>query len=811
MSIRVNLFLDNNLARVKPQGFLGEDLWPVFIKAIEGAKYVRERKANLATLDKVPNILVKLRESGFDAHMSKELCIALQERTAQMWNDDQAVKERIELIDEEIYKQSGDRLFPYQKVGARWLSSRYSALLADEMGVGKTLQVLVALPANVPAIIVVPASIKGNWVCEFQKFRPQLQPKILQGRNSFKWPKEGEILITNYDILPEIHDTKGEYGRECHGYLAPEKCLGCKDELIFTPAGVTTQKNGHLPNCSGFKESVRCYGCHPILKEVVPQTVLAFDEAQKIKSGTAKMAIRARALARAVREANGRTWAITGTPMENDPKELWYVMDAAGIAELCFGTWKNFVQLFKGKILEHNNYKWGIPETEEVVENIRRGSLRRLRSEVLPDLPSKRWQEIIVDVDKKTLKQCDEILEEFGGINKLTELLEKETIPFERMSAVRAALATAKIPALLEILEEFQDYPDPIIVFSMHRAPIETVGKLRGWEIIDGTISTTKRMEIVKNFQEGKYKGLGCTIQTSGVGFTLHRANRAIFVDQSFKPTQNAQAEDRMVRIGQKKGTIFTILKANHILDQRVNEILLRKRKLIVASVDAASIASDNNKINSNFDEFKEYFEKIQEEINNKINIRREAVTEEEKEALESAHFLVFLNKQVEKLMLELLEQASMIGLSPAQWALLVRVRQEGKVPEEISQKFLDVEEDRKNVIKIDDFLDRGVVEEGIKMSEKTKINENLEIIRSLKKGQREILFEFMREFADFNKSSYEKTFKFFNNLEQMNEDESDELYEKIGLEFCTSCGDKGGTDHECEFEDEEEEEDEDE
>ena len=107
--------------------------------------------------------------------------------------------------DEEIIEQqaSDPRLYPFQRAGVAWLSKRRNALLSDEMGLGKTIQVLCALPQNAAAMVVCPASLKRNWANECLQWRPDLQPAVLEGKKSFQVPEPGQLIILNYDILPD--------------------------------------------------------------------------------------------------------------------------------------------------------------------------------------------------------------------------------------------------------------------------------------------------------------------------------------------------------------------------------------------------------------------------------------------------------------------------------------------------------------------------------------------------------------------------------------------------------------------------------
>ncbi len=92
----------------------------------------------------------------------------------------------------------------------------------------------------------------------------------------------------------------------------------------------------------------------------------------------------------------------------------------------------------------------------------------------------------------------------------------------------------------------------------------------------------------MKDFQAGKYLGLGGTIEAAGEGITLTYAAHGLFVDEEWTPALNDQAIARMLRHGQKKPVTIDVLVANHPLDQRIAEILAGKTAIIEGSVDAA-------------------------------------------------------------------------------------------------------------------------------------------------------------------------------------------------------------------------------
>ena len=132
-------------------------------------------------------------------------------------------------------------------------------------------------------------------------------------------------------------------------------------------------------------------------------------------------------------------------------------------------------------------------------------------------------------------------------------------------------------------------------MFETHLWPLRELVKLRdkpknkGWGLITGADTPTeKRTKIVSDFQAGKLAGVALTIKAGGVGITLHKAKTAIFGSSSWSPADNEQAEDRVHRVGQDRGVTIIRLVATHPLDQRVMELLDKKRGIIQGSVGRA-------------------------------------------------------------------------------------------------------------------------------------------------------------------------------------------------------------------------------
>lgn len=643
--------------------YLPFERFKAFRAATEGCRYDRKRRAKLVPIDHVPALLRALREAEFAVEVAPALVRALQEHTAQQWLDLKSAQERAKRIDEE-YRKIGKALYPFQRIGTGWLATRQGALLADDMGLGKTIQTITAIPAGVPVLVVAPAVGKGVWVREIALWRPQLRVSVLKGRDSFRWPEPGEVIVTNYDILPNIH------AATCKETLPAEPCPGCKTEI--NAQGIRVKGRGHTAECDerdNLLEERPCPGCHKLLKLAHPQTVMIGDEGHNLKNPKARRTRRWRALKEAVWSKDGRSWVLTATPLLNHPAELWAVFMAAGIAEEAFGNWKNFVSLFKGRSLFYGGYEWGTPEAE-VAERIRRVSLRRMKEEVLEELPEKTTRELVVDIDKKSLLACDKYLDEVGGIDEFIALIEKDGIKFETMSKVRAALAMAKTPAMLALLEDYEDAGEPLVVFSAHRFPIDLLKKRKGWRVITGDTKPEERTAIEDQFQTGELKGVGCTIKAGGVAITLTRSSNAIFVDREFTPALNNQAADRIRRIGQTRGCVYTNLVAAHPLDARLAEIVDKKQKLFEVTVDAARVKVATKDLDA---EQEAAIKAAQEEVRCGRVARRFAESAAEKWAAENLHTLpATLNDRT--LVTSLAEEVQLIGLSEAQWKLAIRI-----------------------------------------------------------------------------------------------------------------------------------------
>ena len=434
----------------------------------------------------------------------------------------ESIRERAEFLASVC---DGVELYPYQSEGVGYLWRNPGALLFDEMGLGKTVQALMSIEADAPALVVCPAFLKLNWQKECAKWRPDLTPVVL---DEFRFPEPGELLIINYARLPETAALKG-VGKPWH------------------------------------------------------RTVMICDEAHYLKNGKANRTRRARVVSNRLRKVNGLIWLLTGTPLLNKPQELWSMLVLLQLHKSAYGSYGDFAKLFGGE-KDSFGYVFDPDKVTEKAANILKGlALRREREQVLPDLPTKTYQDFLVPTpdDRAMMETLDSIDLELVEMALAGDKAQLQDVAF--LSAGRQALAEFKAKELPPLLDTHEANGNPVVVFSAHKKPVKLIGSRKGWAHIDGDVSMKKRQEVVDAFQAGKLAGLAATVQTMS-GWTLTRAHHAIFVDRTYIPGENLQAEDRICRIGQDRGCVITDVVTGHPLDAIVSSILRDKQRMIAAT-----------------------------------------------------------------------------------------------------------------------------------------------------------------------------------------------------------------------------------
>ncbi len=555
----------------RPTAHLG-DQFGAYVSALRSGGAIYDGSVNRARVEKALGAIAALEQASFAIQVHPDVSAVLQAFAQQHKTSVADAGARASKVDAAL-RERGLALYPFQRIGVEWLAARTRALLADDRGLGKTIQSLTAIPEGAPVIVVGPLASLGVWAEETPKWRPDLTFSVV-GTKDFHWPARGEMVFCSYGSLPDL-----------------------------------ASRNLGLPTDG---------------------TVVISDEAQNIKTPKSQRTKRFREIAHRARQTGGRVWLLSGSPLLNDPRELWAILQAAGLGSEAFGSFLKFGDDFHATQDQWGGWTFGRANAD-VPAKLRKVMLRRVKTEVLPDLPATTYRALPVAIDGKwevELEKCAEQLklhipsiyewlragpaayeedapkpgqvrpdpavrkEEIEAARRT--LLSSPGADFHTMSHMRELLAKAKIPALINLVEEFEEHNEPLLVFSMHRAPIDSLSTREGWATITGDHDGETRQKIARDFQNGKYKGLALTIEAGGVALTLTKASQVVFVDRSFTPSANAQAIDRAVRIGQTRGVVVTTLIANHYLDKRLAEILEDKTEIIQSSVEASSIGGED-------------------------------------------------------------------------------------------------------------------------------------------------------------------------------------------------------------------------
>ncbi|RSM38046.1 ATP-dependent helicase [Amycolatopsis balhimycina DSM 5908] len=479
-------------------------------------------------------------------------------------------------------------LRPYQQAGLAWLATMtglgLGACLADDMGLGKTIQLIAlhlhrhalagaarsrpepgaGLPAagaaplsadraapvadteptragGGPTLVLCPTSLLGNWEREFARFAPDIPVRRFHGG-----------------------------GRHLDD-LAP-------DEVVLATYGVLRRDRETLSE--------------------VDWGLVAADEAQHVKnplSATAKELRKIPAQAKV---------ALTGTPVENRLTELWSIVDWTTPGLL--GPLDRFRRTV-ARPIERDRDK---AVTERLAATVRPFLLRRRKTDpdIAPELPRKTETDRFVPLTAEQTTLYEAVvrenlaeIRETRGIQRrgqvlqlLTELKQICNHPAQFLKEPHGALTgrSGKLAAFEELLDVILDEGDSVLVFSQYVQLcrlLERRLKERGLptELLSGDSSPAKRQDMVDRFQAGEIPVFLLSLKAGGVGLNLTRATHVIHYDRWWNPAVEDQATDRAYRIGQDRPVQVHRLIAEGTLEERIAQVLEKKRGLAESIVGA--------------------------------------------------------------------------------------------------------------------------------------------------------------------------------------------------------------------------------
>ncbi|MDA0180719.1 DEAD/DEAH box helicase [Solirubrobacter phytolaccae] len=427
----------------------------------------------------------------------------------------------------------GGELRPFQRAGVRYALQSRRLFIADEQGLGKTVEALATLEEDdaYPAVVICPASLKLNWEREAATWLPHRTLHVVSGTG--KAIPKAEITVLNYEIV--------------HAH---------RERLA-----------------------------------VARPKALILDESHYVKNPAAKRTRAVRRLAESLPEGALKL-CLTGTPVMNHPDELIAQLRILGRLEE-FGSGARFKRRFQGAGAEERIH-WHLRRTCFV---------RRLKKEVLPQLPEKR--QVIVPValenekeyrlaEKDVVAWLQEQPIELGELEaKVAATLRAERLA--QLNTLRQLAGRGKLGAALAWIDDFMQSEEPLVVFASHRELQErVVARFPDALHVVGADKVTERDAAVQAFQDPDGPNLiVCSTRVAGQGITLTRASNVAFLDLEWSPAMHDQAEDRLHRIGQRDAVTAWYLLAAETIDEQMSEVLARKRGIVGAITDGRADESE--------------------------------------------------------------------------------------------------------------------------------------------------------------------------------------------------------------------------
>ncbi|GAB6164205.1 DEAD/DEAH box helicase [Thermostilla marina] len=429
--------------------------------------------------------------------------------------------------------------FPYQMEGIAFLYARHAAILADEMGLGKTMQAITSIRLLVRSgeirnvLLVCPKPLVTNWKREFDLWAPEIPVVIVEGdraRREYLWRLANiPVKIANYELLHRDHD------------------ILLADDSRSAPLRLVDEDgNSHEATASAKLDF----------------DLVVLDESQRIKNRTS-------ATSRIVhRIRRRRSWALTGTPVENSTEDL------VGIFEF----------LAPGYLS---------PELkpQRMGETVSDFVLRRTKDQVLTDLPPKLWRDAEVELTPEQRETYDRAQTE--GVIRLNDMGRELTIQhvFELVLRLKQICnfdpvtgASAKLERLEADLEEVAQSGRKAIVFSQWVKTLDEIERrLARFHPLayHGRIPPQKRDDVIRRFRDDpKHSVLLMSYGAGSVGLNLQFCGYVFLFDRWWNPAVEDQAINRAHRIGAAGPVTVTRFLAVDTIEERINLVLEQKREL---------------------------------------------------------------------------------------------------------------------------------------------------------------------------------------------------------------------------------------
>ncbi|CAI0548425.1 unnamed protein product [Linum tenue] len=458
------------------------------------------------------------------------------------------------------------KLMPFQRDGVRFILQHGGrVLLADEMGLGKTLQAIAAAACvrdSWPVLVLSPSSLRLQWATMIQQW----------------------LNIPSSDIVVVLSQWSGS-NRGGFSLVSSAKGTPSLDGLFNIVSYDVVPKLQSVLMASEFK-------------------VVIADESHFLKNAKAN---RTTASLPVIKKAQ-YAMLLSGTPALSRPIELFKQLEA-----LYPDVYKN-VHEYGNRYCKGGSFgAYQGASNHEELHNLMKTTvmIRRLKRDVLSELPQKRRQQVFLELAEKDLKTIKALFRELevikSKIKSCTSEDEVASLKFAQknlISKIYTVSAEVKVPAVLDYLTTFVEAGCKFLIFAHHRQMIDSIHefllkKKVGCIRVDGGTPAADRQGLVTDFQENDaIKAAILSIKAGGFGLTLTAASTVVFAELAWTPGDLIQAEDRAHRIGQVSSVNIYYLLASDTVDDIIWDVVQSKLEnlgqMLDGHEDMMEVAAEN-------------------------------------------------------------------------------------------------------------------------------------------------------------------------------------------------------------------------
>jgi len=540
-------FIDDQFAR-------GELL--NMVKATQGRKFNPNNKSWSVGVGEAAPLIDRLRERD-----ENEWCTRLADALQAIPEIESFMRERAEriaisgvaLLDDKmiVAKMQEDlmnhfpadrELYPFQYVGVHFAQlAGGRCLIGDDMGVGKTIQAIAHIALNTDKL---PALI----VC----------PASVK----FNWAKECRAWLPNMTV--EVLE-----GRK--GVIPQADIIICNYDIV-----------------TGRKDALMDRGFN----------IVVCDESHYLKNIKAKRT----ASTLEVAQASESVICLSGTAVTNRPSEFFTTLNLLRPNE--FPSFFPYGQRYCDG--QNNGWGWdfsGASNTDELHARTRDFCIRRLKQEVLTELPDKVRTIMDIQPSRADLKRYSDLhrawMEDYEHHQNQGSL--PAGFVLNMLTALRHECGLIKVPSTVAYIKEYHDITGgkPLVVFAHHADVLRNCVQMlrddkdKRWRMagITGDMPAQKPQANVEAFQSGQLDVLFCSTIAAKEGITLTEADTVVFVEREWVPGWEEQAEDRVYRIGQESDSVHAVyLSVAKTIDEKFNAVIEEKRKVVKAVLDGGDL-----------------------------------------------------------------------------------------------------------------------------------------------------------------------------------------------------------------------------